>query len=136
MNPGKPNGLFFGNVLRLVPFLAASLPIAISLAAKHTELEGTASRDAPETASVEFIVVFELQPVNEAVLIVLVVHQCQQRLAIQPCQSRWAKPFTEQGVLFVELLLSGQFFISRKLLITRDNLFSFGVVKHGSETVP
>lgn len=77
MSAGKLNCLFLRDVLRVVPFFAGSLPVAGLSTAEDMEIEGAATGDATETTGIEFVVVLEFEPVNNAILVAVVVHQGQ-----------------------------------------------------------
>ena len=75
----------------------------------------TAAGDAAELRRWKFIVVLELEPVNEAVPIALIVHFLKQFGAIQSAKLARAKAIPEYLYVLLQLPLGKQFlFISGK----------------------
>src|SRR5437879_4626506 len=66
------------------------------------ELEGAPARDAPENGR-ELLIVFELEPIDEAVAIPMVVHGFEQRLAVKGLERVGPKPLSERGVVALKL---------------------------------
>ena len=71
-----------GDVSGVVP-LVGRHPGPGLLAAEDAELEGAAPGDAAEDAGRELLVVLELQPVDQAVLVPEGMHRFEQFLAVE-----------------------------------------------------
>ena len=104
------------------------------LAAEDAELEGAAPGDAAE-AGRELLVVLELQPVDEAVLVAVGVHRFEEFLAVELRQHVRAEPAAEGPVAGFQLRPRQELPVGGELLVVVQDSGLDPVVEHRRGTL-